>query len=123
MPALSAIERLPAQTILTFTDLGPRIVATTHHSAIAGPYHRNGAAILDVQKAFRATDPAFVHDVMRRHGATLLLICPDLSESTVYASEAPKGFYVQLVKNQIPAWLAPVSLPKNSPFKAWRLIG
>ena len=123
LPALSAIERLPAQTILTFTDLGPRIVATTHHSAIAGPYHRNGAAILDVQKAFRATDPAFVHDVMRRHGATLLLICPDLSESTVYASEAPKGFYVQLVKNQIPAWLAPVPLPKNSPFKAWRLIG
>jgi hypothetical protein len=123
LPALSALERIPAQTILTFTDLGPRLVATTHHSAIAGPYHRNGAAILDVQKSFRATDPAFVRDVMQRHGATLLLICPNLSESTVYASEAPKGFYVQLTKGQVPAWLAPVALPKNSPFKLWRLVG
>jgi len=123
LPALAPIGRLPAQTILTFTDLGPRLVATTHHSAVAGPYHRNGPSILDVQKAFRATDPAFVRDVMRRHGATLVLICPNLSESTVYASEAPGGFYVQLTQGRVPTWLAPVPLPANSPFKLWKLVG
>jgi len=123
LPALRPIGKLPAQTVLTFTDIGPRLIAVTHHRAIAGPYHRAGSAILDVQHAFRATDPNFVHDVMRRHGATLLLICPDYSESTVYASEAPSGFYVQLVNNRIPAWLAPVPLPANSPYKLWKLIG
>ena len=123
LPALRPIAALPPATILTFTDLGPRLIAVTHHSAIAGPYHRGGSAILDVQHAFRATDPAFVRDVMHRHGASLLLICPGLSESTVYSSEAPRGFYVQLVKGRVPAWLAPMPLPANSPFKLWRLVG
>ena len=59
---------------------------------------------------------------MRRHGASLLLLCPGLSETTVYASENPKGFYVQLAKGIVPAWLAPMPLPADSPFKLWRRI-
>jgi hypothetical protein len=123
LPALAPIARLPAQTILTFVDLGPRLIAVTHHRAIAGPYHRAGSAILDVQHAFRAIDPEVAHGVMRRHGASLLLLCPGLSESTVYRSEDPKGFYVQLRDGKVPAWLAPMALPANSPFKLWRLVG
>jgi hypothetical protein len=122
LPALRPIGALPPATILTFIDLGPRLIATTHHSAIAGPYHRNGGDILDIQHSFRATDPEVAHEVMRRHGASLLLICPGLSESTVYGSEAPKGFYVQLVKGQVPGWLAPMPLPKDSPYRLWRRI-
>lgn len=121
LPALRPIAALPAQTILTFSDLGPRLIAVTHHSAIAGPYHRAGAAILDVQHAFRSDDPETAHAVMRRHGATLLLLCPGMSESTVYASENPKGFYVQLRDGKVPPWLTPVTLPPNSPFRLWRL--
>ena len=122
LPALQPIAALPPQTILTFVDLGPRLIAVTPHNAIAGPYHRAGDAILDVQHSFRATDPEVAHGVMRRHGASLLLLCPGMSESTVYASEAPKGFYVQLIKGQVPAWLQPVTLPANSPFKLWRRV-
>jgi hypothetical protein len=122
LPALRPIAALPQATILTFIDLGPRLISVTHHDAVAGPYHRAGDAILDVQHSFRATDPEVAHDVMRRHGASLLLICPGFSESTVYASEAPKGFYVQLVHKQVPNWLAPVKLPDGSPFKLWRRL-
>jgi hypothetical protein len=122
LPALRPIAALPKATILTFVDLGPRLIAVTHHSAIAGPYHRAGNDILDVQHSFRAVDPEVAHEVMRRHGASLLLICPGLSESTVYGSEAPKGFYVQLVKNKVPDWLAPMPLPKGSPYRLWRRL-
>jgi hypothetical protein len=122
LPALRPIAALPPQTILTFIDLGPRLLSVTKHSAVAGPYHRGGDAILDVQHSFRATDPEVAHEVMRRHGATLLLLCPGMSESTVYASEAPKGFYVQLNGGQVPAWLQPVPLPADSPFKLWRRV-
>ena len=122
LPALAPIARLPAATILTFVDFGPRLLAVTHHRALAGPYHRNGAAILDVQHAFRGP-PAVAHDVMRRHGATLLLICPGMSESTIYASEAKNGFYAQLMRGQVPPWLARVVLPGNSPLRLWRLVG
>jgi hypothetical protein len=123
LPALRPLDALPAATILTFTDMGPRLIAMTKHDAIAGPYHRAGNDILDVQHSFRATDPEVAHEVMRRHGATLLLLCPGMSESTVYSSEAPKGFYVQLAKGQVPAWLQPVTLPDKSPFKLWRRVG
>ena len=122
LPALKPIAALPPQTILTLVDLGPRLIAVTRHSVIAGPYHRAGNDILDVQRAFRAVDPAVAREVMRRHGASLLLLCPGLSETTVYASEDPKGFYVQLAKGQVPAWLAPVPLPEGSPFKLWRRV-
>ncbi len=111
LPALAPIAKLPAATILTFVDLGPRLLAVTHHNALAGPYHRNGAAILS---------PDVALDVMRRHGATLVLICPGMSESTIYASEAKDGLYARLAAGRGPDWLVPVPLPKNSPFKLWR---
>ena len=79
IPALTPLDRYPAQTIFTFTDLGPRLITLTHHRAIAGPYHRNGDAILDVQHAF-SRSPADARAIMRRHGATLLLVCPDMAE-------------------------------------------
>ena len=123
MPAMAPIARLPAATILTFVDLGPRLITVTHHSALAGPYHRNGQAILDVQHSFRSEDPKVAHDVMTRHGATLLLLCPGLSESTIYATQNPKGFYKQLMAGKVPVWLQPVPLPKGSPFKLWRKVG
>lgn len=120
LPALRPIALLPKTTILTFVDLGPRLITVTHHDAIAGPYHRNGGAILDVQKAFRGS-PDYAREVARKHGATLLLTCPYMSESTIYKAEAPKGFYTQLQDGKIPAWLEPVKLPERSPFRLWRI--
>jgi hypothetical protein len=122
LPALVPIERIPATTVLTFIDMGPRLINTTHHSAIAGPYHRNQAALLDVIHAWRGS-PAVAHDVVVRHHIGMVLICPGMSESTIYMAEAPKGFYVQLVHKQVPGWLTPIALPRNSPFRAWRVTG
>jgi hypothetical protein len=123
LPALKPIAQMPAATFLTFTDMGPRLIAATHHSVIAGPYHRAGSDILDVQHSFRSADPEVAHEVMKRHGATMLLLCPGMSESTVYAAENKTGFYVQLNRGTVPRWLHRVELPKNSPFKLWRLVG
>lgn len=122
LPALAPIDALPATTILTFTDLGPRLISVTHHAAIAGPYHRAGSDILDVQHSFRSDNPEVAHEVMRRHGATLVLICPGMSESTIYQSENPHGFYMQLKNDQRPKWLVPMTLPKNSPFKLFKRV-
>ena len=46
-----------------------------------------------------------------------------MSTATIFMSEAPNGFYGQLVKGKVPAWLEPVELPKDSPFKMWRVAG
>jgi hypothetical protein len=38
-------------------------------------------------------------------------------------SEVPKGFYGQLESGKAPKWLEPVQLPKDSPYKMWRVVG
>jgi hypothetical protein len=120
MPAMRPIAALPATTIFTFVDLGPRLITITHHKAVAGPYHRNGDAILDVHHAFDGT-PEIAHAIMKRHGATLLMTCPNMSESTVYRARSPKGFYSQLASGKKFDWLEPVPLPKQSPLLLWRV--
>ncbi|HEX4739451.1 MAG TPA: AcrB/AcrD/AcrF family protein [Allosphingosinicella sp.] len=119
--ALHPVALQPKGTVLTFVDLGPRLITVTPHDAIAGPYHRNGQDIVDVMQAFRGTaDNA--HAIVERHHVDYVLICPGMSESTIYASEAPSGFYMQLVRGKVPAWLQPVELPKVSPYKMWRVV-
>lgn len=108
-PALVALNQLPPATIMTMVDLGPRLVAMTHHSAIAGPYHRNGKAILDLHHAYDGDAATFL-DTARRHHATYFLLCPDFPEGTIYRARSPGGMYNRIEKGQIPAWLKPVEL-------------
>jgi hypothetical protein len=120
LPALRALNRYPAQTVFTFVDLGPRLITVTHHNAVAGPYHRNGDAILDVQHAFQGSPETF-RRIAAKHGATLLLICPNMAESTVYRARAPGGFYDQLAHGQHFPWLEPLPLPPDDPLRLFRI--
>jgi hypothetical protein len=119
--ALKPVALQPKGQVLTFVDLGPRLITVTPHDAVAGPYHRNGRDILDVMLAFRGTADNAREIVARRH-IDYVLICPGMSESTIYASEAPGGFYTQLAAGKVPAWLSPVQLPKASPYRMWRVV-
>ena len=89
---------------------------------IGGPYHRNDKAIDDVMVAFRG-DEAQAHRIIREYGSDYLLVCPNMSTATIFMSEAPKGFYGQLMKGKVPAWLQPVELPRDSPFQMWKVVG
>jgi hypothetical protein len=119
--ALKPVARVPRGYVLTFVDLGPRLITVTHHDAVAGPYHRNGRDIIDVMRAFRGPAEA-AHAMIERRRIDYVLICPGLSESTVYASQAKTGFYMQLVRGKAPGWLAPVPLPTKSPYRMWRVV-
>ena len=112
------MARQPRGTILTFVDLGPRLIAVTPHNALAGPYHRNAQAILDVMRTWRGSE-ANAWATIQRYRVDYVLICPNLSESTIYLAEAPHGFYAQLKRGKVPAWLTPVPLPANSPYLMW----
>jgi hypothetical protein len=121
LAALRPVALQPKGYVLTFVDLGPRLIAVTHHDAVAGPYHRNSRDIIDTMRAWRGTaDEA--HATVRRRGIDYVLICPNMSESTIFASQAKAGFYMQLAKGRAPAWLAPVPLPAGSPYRMWRVV-
>jgi hypothetical protein len=119
---LRPIALQPKGVVFTFVDLGPRLITVTHHDAITGPYHRNGQQIVDVMNAFRGSaDQA--HRLITKYHSTYLLTCPNSSTTTIFMAEAPSGFYAQLQHGQVPKWLAPVQLPKDSPFRMWRVVG
>ncbi|WP_242097867.1 AcrB/AcrD/AcrF family protein [Sphingomonas sp. CROZ-RG-20F-R02-07] len=117
---LRPLNHYPAQTVFSFIDLGPRIITITHHDAVAGPYHRNGDAILDVQHAFGGP-PALAHAIMKRHGATLLLLCPNMAEATIYRARYPGRFYDQMAHGKRFAWLTPLPLPRGDPLRLFRI--
>ena len=122
LPALEVLNQLPPATIFTMVDLGPRLIATTHHSAVAGPYHRNGKVILDLHHAFDGSADAF-RLIAARHHAAYLLICPGFPEGTVYQSRSPRGFYAGLARGEIPGWLHPVALKSGFalPYTLYRI--
>ena len=119
--ALKPVAQVPKGQVLTFVDLGPRLITVTHHDAVAGPYHRNGRDIIDVMRAFRGSAENARATVERR-AIDYVLICPGLSESTLYSNQAKNGFYMQLVRGKVPPWLQPVPLPANSPYRMWRVV-
>lgn len=122
LSALRPIARQPAGNVLTFVDLGPRLITVTPHNAVTGPYHRNARQIVDVMRAWRG-DVANARATVRRYRIDYVLICPNLSESTIYRAEAPNGFYAQLLRGRVPEWLSPVPLPASSPYRMWRVVG
>ena len=120
LAGLKPVAQQPKGIVFTFVDLGPRIITVTHHNAITGPYHRNGEQIGDVMKAFRGDEPQ-AHRIIAKYRSDYLLVCPNMSTATIFMAEARNGFYAQLSHGQVPSWLEPVKLPKNSPFKMWRV--
>jgi hypothetical protein len=120
LPSLRPLNRLPPAVIFTHVDLGPRLAVVTHHRTITGPYHRNEAAILGVHRAFQGSDEQFL-TIARRYGATYLLTCPNMAETTVYRARSPQGFYARLAAGQAPGYLEPVPLSPRSPLKLWRI--
>jgi hypothetical protein len=119
---LRPIALLPKGRVMTFVDLGPRLITVTHHDSVTGPYHRNGQQIADVMNFWRGSaDQA--HQLAAKYGSNYVLSCPSSSTTTIFTFEAPKGFYAQLQRGQIPKWLSRVPLPKDSPYQMWKVVG
>ena len=114
------IGKQPRGVVFTFVDTAPRLIALTHHYSIAGPYHRNGEQIADVFNTFHGSAEQ-ARRIIAKYKSDYLLVCPNSSTTTIFLSETPKGFYAQLRKGQVPEWLTPVQLPKDSPFQMWRV--
>jgi hypothetical protein len=113
----------PRGMVFTFVDLGPRLIAVTHHDTVVGPYHRNGQQIADVMNAWRGSADQAHRIMVDQYHSDYVLSCPKSSTTTIFMSEAPKGFYGQLERGEVPKWLKPVALPKGSPFRMWKVVG
>ena len=120
---LHPVALQPKGLVFTFVDLGPRLIALTHHDAVAGPYHRTYPQIVDIMKAWRGSADQAHAIIVDRYHSNYVLSCQNSSTTTIFMSEVPNGFYGQLTRGQVPKWLQPVQLPADSPYKMWRVVG
>jgi hypothetical protein len=110
-----ALAALPKGRLLSLVDQGPYILADTHHSAVAGPYHRDADGILDTYAAFTGT-PAQSAAVMKRRGIDYVVFCRPAPDFAFYrAHDEGRGILSLLANGKRVAWLAP--LPHSGPGK------
>jgi hypothetical protein len=93
--------------VFTPIDLGMSVLARTPHSVFAGPYHRNVRGIERVTEVFMG-EPELAQTRILAMGATHLLYCEGLNETTRYGLLRPEGFAAQMNKGDVPTWLEPV---------------
>ena len=121
MTALAPLDRYPKATIFSFVDLGPRIITITHHNAVAR------AVSPQWRRDPRRTACLFGHagefprDRQTPRRDAMLLVCPNMAESTIYRVRAPGGFYDQLAHRKEFDFLEPLPMPKGSPLRLWRI--
>lgn len=101
--ALALLGAQPASRIAAFVDQGPAILAYTGHAAIAGPYHRNQAGILDTFDIFAGPN---ARAVLKRRGIDYLMTCRAAPDWEFYRQQ--NGLVTQLAAGQVPAWLMPM---------------
>ena len=107
---LAALDRIEPSTLFAPVDLGPRLLVTTHHRVITGPYHRNDQAIGYVISVFES--PPGEEDAAARTvrgvGADYLFVCEDTTRPLVSRTG---GLEARLLDGRVPDWLEPVDDP------------
>lgn len=101
---MGALDALPAGTVFTAIDLAPRLLVTTHHAAVTGPYHRNFEAIGDVIRTLESSSSrdAAAEATVRGYGSDYVMVCAD---------KAPAGDTLEkrLRRGEAPDWLTEVN--------------
>ena len=101
--------------ILAPADWGSEIVFRTRHRAVASPYHRNAAGLLDSHSFMAAVDLSKARDVAERRAIDWVVACTARSWFPVVQGDENGTLYSRLRANWTPAWLTPVALPDSMP--------
>lgn len=112
------LATLPPTEVLTISNLGAPILRYTHHSVLAGPYHRNVAGNLAVLEALIGS-PGKAREVTRMHGVGLVALCRGNNETAILARRAPDGLLADLLAGRPPGWLRPVAGTAGKPLELY----
>jgi len=108
--ALEPLNHLEPARVAASVNLGPYLLAHTHHGVFAGPYHRDNHGNRIVVDAFLAP-PDEAEQILRAAGAQVVLWCArDVSD---FALRAPNGLGAALARGEAPEWLEPLPESKK----------
>lgn len=118
--AAPALNALAPATVFAPIDIGPVLLAETHHRVIATAHHRAPQALHDVIAAFIAK-PDQARAIVQQRGARYVMICPGLIEAGNYQRAEPDGLMARLLTGRSPDWLRPVTLPGQTGLQLWEI--
>ncbi len=81
---------VPRGLVLSPLFYGSTVLMISDHSVVAGPYHRNGQAILDAINAMQRP-PDGAKAIIDARGVDYVAICSVSQESAIAAHKAPDG--------------------------------
>ena len=110
--AFDRLRRLPPALVLADPDLGPFILAETPHAVLAGPYHRLVPGLTETFALFSEPPDKARRDLGARRIA-YVVDCPDEANKTTHAMIGPGGLLGALDRRAPPAWLEPLSRPRE----------
>lgn len=118
--AISALNRIPATTIMTPIDLGAPFVYWTHHGLVATGHHRNKEAMANTLRVF-VGDPAKAEALVRKEQAGLVVICRTANDLAQYRRARRDALAAQLYAGKAPAWLEPLPIASRAGLAVWRV--
>jgi hypothetical protein len=119
--AASLFAEVPRGLVLSPLFYGSTVLMLSDHSVVAGPYHRNGVAILDAIDAMHRP-PAEAKAIVERRGVDYVVICAVAQESAIAAHKAPDGLLAELQAGRTPDWLEPVPAKEATKLRLWRVV-
>jgi hypothetical protein len=117
-----ALQQFPKAVILAPFDMGVPVLAYTHHSVLAAPYHRVQRGLKDTIMAYRAPADQARSILAARH-VDYVLYCKMTAETEVFQRNAPNSFMADLDHGKVPTWLRHVPLPAGNPLRVYRVTG
>jgi hypothetical protein len=115
------LSQVPKGLVLAPLFYGPTVLKLSTHDVVGGPYHRNGAAIIDTIHA-EHEPPAEAKAIIDRRRVDYVAMCAVSLESAIAAHKAPGGLIAELLAGKVPAWLQPVAAPEKTGLKLWRVV-
>jgi hypothetical protein len=100
--AMALLRALRPGRAAAFVDQGPAVLVYTRDAAIAGPYHRDAAGILDTYAIFTGSDP---RRILKARGISYVMTCAASPDWDVYRAKG--GLIAELATGHTPAWLTP----------------
>jgi len=107
---IAPLAQLPPGRMAAFVDQGPAILMDTRHSVVAGPYHRDGAGIIDTYRIFTGS-PAHAASVLKQRGIDYVVTCPSSPDYRFYLKNGGRnGLLPEIAAHRAPSWLKPIAL-------------
>ncbi|MEE2691329.1 MAG: hypothetical protein VX640_07310 [Pseudomonadota bacterium] len=117
--AFAPLNAAPAGLVMTPIDLGPPVIALTHHSATSAPYHRNVGG-MKRSLAFFTAGKEEARALLEDDPSDYVIVCPHASDLKTLAARYPHSVAAMFAEGRAPVWLEEIPM-RGAQFRFYRV--